>query len=364
MTLLEGIFYFFVALVVLLFMITIHELGHYTAGKILKFKINEFSIGMGPALFKRKNKKTGETFSIRLIPLGGFCAFEDEAGLEDNKEEGKEAAAPKEGGFVSQKPWKRIIVFMAGAAFNFISAIIIVIFAFSAFGTSMPAVGSIIEGSPAWEALQTQGEECLHEGDIILEINGGAIYLQTDISKYLAMSDGSNTKMLILRDGQKMLIENIKKDVYNVEGEEKSSYGIGITLDYKVVKFSFGESIGRSVPFCMSTATAILEAFGKLFTGMLGLNELGGPITTIDVTMQVARSGFGNILYLITMISINLAIFNMLPIPALDGSKIIFTTIEWIRGKPINRKVENYIHMIGLILLFGFVIMIELLKLF
>jgi regulator of sigma E protease len=193
--------------------------------------------------------------------------------------------------------------------------------------------------------------------------------------------NGAHTSVLVVRDGKRTLLTDVSKGAYltekydengNAELDEsgaplmQSASGFGVFLDNQSprYRFSFFESVGRSVPYSLSTATAILKALGELVTGVLGLKDVGGPISTIDITMQVARSGFINVLYLITLISINLAVFNLLPIPALDGSKIVFTAVEWIRGKPINRTVENYIHLIGLLLLFSFVIIIDVIKLF
>ncbi len=353
MTVLSNLFYILIALVVLMFMITVHELGHYIAGRILGFKINEFSIGMGPKIFS-KRLKNDQIFSLRWLPLGGYCAFEGED--EDN---------PSPQAFNNQKPWKRIIVLFSGAFMNFISALIIVIIAFSCFGDYLPTIVSKYDFD-----ADSQGNAIvspLEEGDVVLEIDGKAILLTVDLSNMI-QSAREFSDVLVLRDGQKVLLEDVPKANYTVtddDGKTTTYYGWGATIALgggERVRFSFGESLQRSLPYCLRAGGYVLETLGGLITGLIGLDQIGGPITTIDITSQIARSGFANILMLITLISVNLAVFNLLPIPALDGSKIIFVIIEWIRGKPLNRQVEAYIHFAGLVLLFGFVILIDLMK--
>lgn len=339
----DSVLYIILAFMVLLFMITIHELGHYTAGKLLGFKINEFAIGMGPKLIS-KTMKSGEIFSIRAFPLGGFCAFEGED--QDN---------PSERAFNNQKPWKRLITLFSGAFFNFISAILIVIIAFSCFGDYLPTVNSVIEEGPNY----TSG--IFHEGDILYSIDGTTIYLYNDVSAIIAKGNvPRNVEVIVLRNGVKTALQNVVIDRYGIEG---SNLGFGIMLGTeKRTKFGLGESIIRSLPYCTRVAGYVLETLGGLVTGLIGLDSIGGPITTIDITSQVVKSGFANILFLISLISVNLAVFNLLPLPALDGSRMIFVIIEWVRGKPINRKIEGIIHLVGIIVLFAFVIILDLVK--
>lgn len=349
----DVILYLLVAFVILMFMITVHELGHYIAGRVLGFKINEFAIGMGPKIFS-KTLKNGQVFSLRCLPLGGFCAFE-----------GEDEENPGPGAFNNQKPWKRLIVLFSGAFMNFISAVIIVIIAFSCFGDYLPYIHDVY----VLEGVEQTQENSLLPGDTVLQINGKDILLNVDLSSMI-QGAGDEADVLVIRNGEKVLLEGVKKGNYTVTSEDgttQTHYGWGVSIGYggnERTRFTFGEALARSVPYCLRTASYVLETLGGLVTGLIGLDQIGGPITTIDITMQVARSGFANILMLVTMISVNLAVFNLLPVPALDGCKMIFVIIEWIRGKPVNRTVEGYIHFIGLLLLFGFVIAVDLLRLF
>ncbi len=349
---LSNVAYVLLAFLILMFMVTIHELGHYTAGKLLKFKINEFAIGMGPKIFKRK-MKSGEDFSVRVLPLGGFCAFEGE------DEDGEDPAA-----FNRQKPWKRLIVLFSGAFFNFLSAILIAVIAFSCFGDQLPSVHEIYNTSPNYSAEASANT--FRQGDVILAINGKTIYLANDIGKYIA-SAPEEMSVLVLRDGEKVLLEGIRKGNYTITKDDKTQtyFGWGISMTYgDRIRYSFGEALTRSAPYCFRVGGYVLETLGGLVTGLIGLDQIGGPITTLDITMQIMRTGFANVLFLITLISVNLAVFNLLPLPALDGSRMLFVVIEWIRKKPINRNVEGWIHAVGLILLLIFVIAVDLLHLF
>lgn len=332
----QYILYILLAIVVLLVMVTIHEFGHYVAGKMLGFKINEFSIGFGPSIFS-KTRKNGEKFSIRIIPLGGYCAFEGEEKDSDNEKS-----------FMKQKPWKRLIVLFFGAFFNFLSAIIFSLILLCSVGYDIPKVTSVNEVSGQ---IQTE----LKVGDVITHVNEEKISFINGntfnglIAKYDA---GEVIELTIVRDG---VAQNINAEMFAGENNTKL-LGINITS----TPYSFWESLKLCVPFTCVLAWQILVLFFQLLTGQLALSGLGGPITTVTMMAQLSMQGISNFLVLLPLISANLAVFNLLPIPALDGSKMVFTTIEWIRGKPINQKVENWIHTIGLIFLFAVVIIADL----
>lgn len=330
------VLYIALAVIVLLVMVTIHEFGHYIAGKMLGFKINEFSIGFGPAIFSKK-KKNGEVFSLRIIPLGGYCAFD-----------GEETDSENEKSFMKQKPWKRLIVLFFGAFFNFLSAIIFSLILLCTVGYDIPQVTKIndVNGN-----IQTE----LQVGDVITHVDGTKVSFingntfNSLISKYNA---DDSFEVTINRNGEKQTI--------TLEMFENSDGQKLIGINIKSAPYSFGESLALCIPFTCVLAWQILALFGQLVTGKLGLSGLGGPITTISTMATLSMQGISNFLVLLPLISANLAVFNLLPFPALDGSKMVFTTIEWIRGKPINQKVENTIHTVGIIILFAIVIIADL----
>ena len=426
------VLYILLALLVLLMMVTIHEFGHYVAGKILGFKINEFAIGFGPSLYSHKCK-SGEIFSIRLFPLGGYCAFEGEEGGSDNK--GK-------GAFLKQKPWKRLIVLFNGAFFNFISAIIFCFIMLVSVGYDIPKVYSVdsvvridsvvydisegghstaifefkendkiikINGEEVSKYInqdsvtkeqlaslisivtkeststngtltltverkdeslpnpvvyytkQTnkgEGDNYLQKGDVILKVNGTNIDFIKDnyFNKLVqnATKNGDTVELTVKRNGKQVpLTLNLYETGF---ADSDGNYSKAIGVSSTAYKFTFGESLARCVPYTFGFSWKVLGALGSIITGKVGLSDVGGPIYTIGTIANLSAQSWTYFLTLLPLIAANLAIFNWLPFPALDGSKMVLTTIEWIKGKPLfSQKTENLIHTIGFILLLGLV---------
>ena len=341
----NTVLYIVIALLVLLLMITIHELGHYLVGKWLGFKVEEFAIGFGKAIFKKK-LKNGETFSIRLIPLGGYCAF---------KGEDKEIKDPDD--FNSQKPWKRILVLLGGVVFNFISAIIFAFILLVSFGYDIPQIKST--------DVRYTNHSVIQSGDVVLEVDGKKISFLSDntFSGLLSTYEvGDNINLKIRRNGHEMTVAiEIFADLDAANPSEARGV-IGVkTTPYK---YTFIEALINCVPIAAAMAWKVLVFLGMLITGAIGLSGVGGPITTITTIADYSSQNIANLFVFLPFIAANLAVFNILPIPALDGSRIIFTIIEWIRRKPIKRNVEAIIHFVGLVILFGFVIFIDIFHLF
>jgi len=404
-------------------MIIVHELGHYTAGKLLGFKIDEFAIGFGPAIFKRKNKKTGEMFSIRPFPIGGFCSFHgedaegallDENGNQIKDEQGNIVKDPH--AFNNQKAWKRLIVLFAGAFMNFISAIVIITIYFAAYGQPLPSVVGVYPNA--------NSENVFQAGDVILNINGKQINIISDEDIINAFSKvGDSAKFKVLRNGKRISVNASKfyyspfeegdfithlngKELahpvpytqldtlegadtdkaitltlaaYDADGKISStsnvtvqkganpddaegyySYGFGITRSLARTKLPFFLAFGRSFSFCFFIVFKILASLGALITGKLGAEAAGGTLTTIGVMAKVSSLGFDSFLYVVAVISANLAVMNLLPFPALDGSRMLFTLIEMIFRKPVPRKVEAVIHTVGLILLIVLTVFLDI----
>ncbi len=336
-----------IALALLMLMITIHELGHYTAGKLLKFKINEFAIGFGKSIFS-KTTKSGEKFSVRLIPLGGFCAFEGEDEDSDNPL-----------AFNAQAPWKRLVVLFSGALFNFVSAIIFSVALLAVVGSGIPEVTSV-EGP---------NSAVLFETDIVLKVDGvRPSFLNGGFSQLTQhVEEGEQATLTIKRDGEVLDVIVYKNHRITIPAdaengvEEQEVVIFGVTT--KFLDYSFGESLLKAVPFTFEMAGDFIAILGKLVIGQFGLRDIGGPITTINVIANASAVSLLNLLLLLPLISVNLAVFNLLPIPALDGARMVFVLIEMVRGKPINRELEGKIHMIGLLFLFSLVILVDVLQL-
>lgn len=363
------------AVVILLVMVTVHEFGHYVAGKILGFKINEFAVGFGPALLKKRSKKTGELFALRVIPLGGYCAFdgEDEYDEKDEQEpfeetnKDSEYPEPKGERFNDQPPWKRIIVLIAGATMNYILAVFLIILMFACVGR--PVYKTVVERPEESVSAVVAQENGLQTGDIILKIEDKNVYLITD---YIDILDekkaGDSVEFTVVRDGEKrtvLVTLATNADFENMSDTQTLLESMGIYGLYTVtVKQGFFETVGNSFAYSVKIGGTVLRSLGELLTGKLGIKSMGGPVTTIKVTSQAAASGLLSFLNIAAFIGVNLAVFNLLPIPALDGCKVIFCLIEWIRKKPVNRKVETIIHLVGIIFLFAFAILVDILQLF
>ena len=404
------------AVVILLAMVTVHEFGHYVAGKILGFKINEFAVGFGPALLKKRSKKTGELFALRIVPLGGYCAFDGEDEYDEEKEKDQDppfAEMQNEGGMVEtneqpqakrakdeypepqgerfndQPPWKRIIVLVAGATMNYLLALLLIVCMFAFIGRPVYSVYKEAPGEIASQGAIETYETGLRTGDVILELNGKTVYLFTDLLDELkGKKKGETVELLVIRDGKEQtvsfalfedaVVDNMsdnravffslglayREEVTNAVGETSVKVTRSASLTTVSTQEGFFQTIGHSFVYSFKIGGTVLRSLGELLTGKLGLETMGGPITTIKITSEAASSGVMSFLNIAAFIGVNLAVFNLLPVPALDGCKVIFCIIEWIRKKPVNRKVETIINLVGIVFLFGFAILVDILQFF
>lgn len=321
------------ALLLLSLLVMIHELGHFLAGRALGFSIKEFSIGMGPKLLKKT--KNGTEFSIRLLPIGGLCRFE-----------GEDQQVKSEHSFNAQKVWKRIVVVLSGPVMNLLFAVICSVITLSAFGDFMPGIQEITPGSPAAIAG-------VQAGDLIEEINGKPVrfYFQTvDMIRAVETEDMTLT---VERNGAKQQLQ--LDDIYN---EELGRNLIGVTISQVRVQFSFGASIARSVNYVTATLVETFRFFGRAAQGNVSSSDAAGPVAIVAIISEAVRSGGENVLRLLVLISASLGIMNLLPIPAMDGGRLTFMFVEVVRGKPIAAETEGMVHFIGLILLFGLIILL------
>lgn len=345
----STIFYVAIAILIILLMVLIHELGHYTAGKILGFKINEFSVGFGKAIWQ-KTKANGEVISLRVFPLGGYCAFEGEDEESDNKD-----------AFNNQKPWKRLIVLFAGVFFNFLSAVLFSFILLLSYGYEIPQITKVIDTTP------NSNYNILHEGDVIYAVDGKKIdfvydnSLQSLLKEYVNSEDFKSmeekTVPLKVRRNGKYQIVNAKL-IETVDGTNVS-YNLNINL--RAYRCNFWEALGQCWTFTFRWAYKVLIIFGQLITGKLSFDMIGGTVTTISVIANYTSQGFAYVMLLLPLIAVNLAVFNILPIPSLDGAHMVFVLIEMIRGKPINKNVEAWIHTIGLYCLLALVVILDVL---
>lgn len=326
---------------VLLFVmiIVVHEFGHFIIAKLCGVRVNEFAIGMGPKLLKFQGKET--LYTIRLIPIGGFCAMEGEDTESDD---------PK--AFCSKKVWQRFLIVAAGAVFNIVLGLIFMII----ITAQNPVYASTTISYFADTAVSNQGENCLMLEDKVLEVNGYDVYCAQDLEYGLQFDPDNNGVMdfTVLRDGEKVALNGVN---FNVREDEE--YGKITEIDFKVlpIERNVWSVISQSSLNTLSSIRMIFHSLFRLVTFQVGANELAGPVGTATIIGEVASAGFkidfmsgiNNILNIMALITVNLGIFNLLPLPALDGGRLVFLIVEGIRRKPI--KNEAAVHAIGFALL-------------
>lgn len=368
------IVYILIAILMFGLLIAVHELGHFVAAKAVGVKVNEFAIGMGPRIFHRQK---GETeYTIRLFPIGGFCAMEGEE---------EDSGDPR--AFGNRPAWQRLIVLAAGAFMNFVTGVVIFVILFS--GTTSyvsPVIASFMDGFAA------QGEDGLMAGDRIVEVDGHAIYLQEDISLFFNRA-GEVMDITVVRDGERVELEDLSmpwlamvdengNPVLDGNGNQVLKRGINFTIKeanvFDRLRLAWYNSI--------DTIRLVWVSLGDLFTGTVGLRDMSGAVgivtmmSDVGTQAQEAAQATGqnwvaavasSIAYFVAFIAINLAVMNLLPIPALDGGQILFLIVDKIYNlfskRHIPQKYLGYINAAGFIFLIGLMILVacsDVLKLF
>ena len=325
-------------------LIFIHELGHFAAAKLSGVQVNEFAMFMGPALWK---KQIGETlYSIRLIPIGGYCALEGEEENTENPRSFQKAAW-----------WKRLIILVAGAAMNFLMGILLM------FIVYMPAQAVVEPLIASFEEFSTvDGEQGLQIGDRILELDGEKIYVQSDFSLILSLNPGDYHDLVVERNGRKVELPNLHMEKHEVTREDGSTqwlFGMNFTLQ----ELSFPGKIRYAWYQCLDTVRMVRLSLQMLLNGQAGFSDLSGPvgivqqISTVAEASPTALDALLNMLYFGAFIAINLAVMNLLPLPALDGGRVVgvlvTAAVETITKRKINPKYEGYLHGAGMIFLLG-----------
>lgn len=333
--------------------VCIHEFGHFLFAKLAGVYVYEFSIGMGPKIFGHKDKKGETEYCLRLIPIGGFVQLAGEE-VEDDKN------IPKDRKLQSKKPWQRLLIMFFGPGFNFIFAFIIILAVALIWGFSnyTPVISNTTKNYPAYEAG-------LRKGDTIVEINGHKISTLDDASLYLTLSDTSKkTKIKVKTEDNKSKTYSIKPKQEKIKDQVTYKYGIEFksTKERGLIK-----SIKYTFVKMKSLFRQMFVTVEYLFTGKVKINQLSGPVGIYQIVGTQAKSGLSSILFLMAYLSINVGFINLIPLPAFDGGRILFTIIEMIRRKPVKPEVENMIHSIGLYLLMALMLYItinDIIKLF
>lgn len=313
-----------VAFITLIFMILIHEFGHFSIAKMLHVPVYEFAVGMGPKIFSKKGKSE-TVYSLRCIPVGGFCSFDksDVTGIQDSA-------------LNKQPAWKRILILFGGSGFNLISAFIAAIIVCMAIG--LPHATTTIAA-----IADEKTDSFLMEDDKILAVDDIEVREYEQLSELLNNSSGK-VNITVLRNG-----EEITSDISLIE--YGSEWKMGVQMYAENITSSPKNAINDAFAYCIDTAASIFKSLGGLFSGSIHINDMSGIVGIVSSMSSAAQENIRNILSYFIMISINLGIVNLLPIPVLDGSKIIFCFIEVIFKKKLKEKTEENITLLFAILL-------------
>ncbi|TVM16219.1 RIP metalloprotease RseP [Oceanidesulfovibrio indonesiensis] len=330
-------------IIVLGVLIAFHELGHFLVAKVMGMGVKTYSLGFGPKIFGKRYGRT--EYRLSWIPLGGYVSLVGER-EDEQLEEGFTANEH----FNRRPAWQRTLVVLAGPVFNVVLAWLLFWGLFWAQGIyePLPVIGDVRAESPAAEAG-------IVAGDRFLSINGRSIETWSDLSDVIAASGGDEISITLERDGQ-TLNKTIKPELMtrpNLFGEDEESYLIGIvgSGDYRVEPLGGGAAAVESIRRTWEIVALTVQGFIKLIERVIPLDTVGGPIMIAQLVSQQAEQGFGNLIALTALISVNLAIINLLPIPVLDGGHILFLVVEMIRRKPVSPRVQELTFKIGFALL-------------
>ncbi len=334
-----------IALLVFGFLIFIHEFGHYVFARIFKVKINEFSIGMGPKLIWYDSKKTGIRYAISMLPIGGYVAM---AGEDDESDDPDS--------FDKKPAWQRFIITFAGAAVNLIAGFIATAILITMSPIGNTTVAKFVEGEEYGFEISSEDSGLL-VGDRIVAVDGKKVSIPDELS-YEIMRRGTHPlDITVIRDGVEMTIPDV---VFPGMTEEGQSFGV---MDFKVhrIEKNVGNVLSQSFQKSFLTVRMCWESIYDLITGRYTFAAVSGPVGISSAIGDAAKMGFTSLLSIVALISINLGFMNLLPIPALDGGRLITILIEMITRKKLPKKVEGMINTVGLmaLLLLSFVILIK-----
>ncbi|MBQ4136756.1 MAG: site-2 protease family protein [Clostridia bacterium] len=335
------------AIVIFSALIFIHELGHFLAARKFGVTVEEFSIGMGPKLFSRLSRKSGTRYSLRALPIGGYVSMPGENGASDDPNALCNKSVPE-----------RMAVVCAGAIMNFLLGILVMTIIVS---TSSALGSTTIHGFEEKASSEATG---LMIGDTIIKVGNERVYVANDLVYEIMRAGTSPVDITVKRSGETVLVPNVRFPSYSESGIHYAAADFYVFPEEKsfssIVKHSFFRSV--------STVEMIWESLIDLITGRYGIEAMSGPVGVTEAISETAKSGgISGILYLIVVITMNLGIFNLLPLPALDGGRLMFLIVEAIRKRPIDPELEAKIHaagIIALLLLMAFVTYQDITKLF
>ncbi len=313
-----------------------HELGHYITARIFGVKINEFAIGMGPRLIQYTSKKTEIVYSLRMFPFGGFVSMV-----------GEDEAVYEEGSLNSKPCWQRIIITAAGSFMNILLGFILMF----SMVVSAPNIGSTVVAQFVSEDAVTAASG-LEVGDRILRIDGVRVHTSVELAYEIMRRGVEPVDLVVERGGEKITLSDVAFPLSSSEGMTFGDIDFSVAAALKspvnVIKATWYQSL--------SSIKMIWESLFDLINGRYGMEQVSGPVGVTEAIGDAAKTGTTSLLYLCTLIAMNLGVFNLIPFPALDGGRIAFLIVELIRGKPVKPEVEGYIHFAGIVILMAFMV--------
>ena len=330
------ILYILLMLLVFGVMIFIHEFGHFITARLCGVSVKEFAIGMGPTLFSWRSKKYETKYGLRLLPIGGFVSMVGE------DEDSDDANA-----FCNKKIPQRMLIVVAGAVMNLLLGIILMaIIVFSQDALPSNVIAAFDENAISQQQLQI--------GDEVIKVGNARVHTGEELV-YEVMNKGYEPiDLTVIRNEEKLVLKGVQFGTFSESGATFGSYDFKVKAENKNFATLMKHTFFRS----LSTVKMVYDSLFGLISGRFGIEAVSGPVGVVEVVGDAAKMGFGNLIYIVAVLTINLGVFNMLPFPALDGGRFLFLIIEAIRRKPINKNVESYINFAGIVILFAFMIFI------
>ncbi len=331
------LWYILPAILVFGILILIHELGHFLCARAAGVEIKEFAIGMGPRLFGWTSKKYGTKYAVRLFPIGGYVSML-----------GEDEESDSENSFGKKNVWARIAIVIAGPLMNLLLGFLAMLIMVSTSGQLASNVIYYENGTGQVSGLQ--------DGDRIVKVDGTAVHTGDEVNYEISWKGIEPMDLTIERDGKKIELENV---LFPTNKDEASGVIFGY-YDFKFYAEKGGVGTVLKHTFFRSTSMVkmVIDSFVGLFNGRVGLQSVSGPVGITEGIGASISMGLQSFLFLFSLITINLGVFNLFPIPALDGGRLIFLLIEAIIGRPVNPKIEGYIHAAGMLLMLGLVLIV------
>ena len=326
------------AIIIFSIIIFVHELGHFIAAKAFGVNVLEFAIGMGPAIWKKQGKET--LYSIRAVPMGGFCKMEGE-----DEDTGTERA------FSRKKPLPKIIILCAGAAMNILLGFLMVTVIVSTSAVKNDGVASTVVETVNPEA---QAAQFLQPGDKIVKVNDTTVHIKRDISFELSNSGGGESTLEFIRNGERHSEKFIPMEIKNDDNSVYYAIGFNVKTDSTSILNILHESLFQTIWM----VKLVFVSLGMLLGGKANVSDMSGPVGVVSAMNTAAQSGWLNFLFFAAFLTVNIGVMNLLPLPALDGGRTVFALIELISGKAVPAEKEGIVHLVGFVLLIGLMIFV------